>query len=232
MSYPHLGPSTSPLGTTGSGAFFSPSVTFWDYSCGYYSSSTKEFAEGDFAVKPRTSQFGPSLIKAWKVPLWRMKQLVEESILDSSNDRKMINFFQSQIDAMGVVPVRSGHLFSSIFSSMRIKRVTRFKNRFWMFCTYDVPDEYLWLMNKMLYIKNPKHSPPAKGYGKHPSKVNPRRLPSNVNLLRTTATLGEYMLNDPIAHSTPQDTINAFTAQILYNYMLLLFKQTLLRIYI
>ena len=233
MSYPKLGPDPAPLGQTGGSAFFSPAVCFWDYSCGAWTSSTKEYAQGwNYAVMPATSKFGPKVIKAWKVPLWRMKQLLEESIMDRSRDRRMINWFKSEIDAKGIVPVRSGHLFSSIFSTMRIKRVARYRNRFWMHCTYDVPDEYLWLNNKLLFIKNPKHSPPSKGYGLHPSKVNTSNLPHNVNLIRTTKTLGLYLLSDSTAQPTPQDYINRLTSEVLYNYMLLLFKLTLIRIHI
>jgi hypothetical protein len=155
--------------------------------------------------------------------------MLSDSITDRSKDGQIIQFWRIEIDKEGIIPVRSGDLFSTILSTMKIHRIQKYQNRYWMICTYEIPS---WMKKTGAAVKNPQHSPPSKGYGKHPSEVNKRMLPSNVSLLKTGKSTGLYALNDPHAMQSPQDTINQLTSESMYNIMLNLFKTVLIKVYL
>jgi len=110
-------------------------------------------------------------------------------------DRKRLWRWKKRFEKM--IPVRSGHLASTILSTLRIHRKAYGNSRFWISAAYNYP--MTGAMQRPITIHNQKHKPPDEGYGDYIGVDRTYKLP-NVHLLYKTGGGGaKYLLNDPTA---------------------------------
>lgn len=150
---------------------------------------------------------------AWKVDYLTFRDMLYEALMDPTPNRSIIQGIQKIIEPL--IPVRTGHLASTILSTLRITRHSLLKTRYYFNGTYEYPRQKGTHLYRPYFIDHPKNNPPDTGYG-NPRGINQQYKVKNVTMIRKTKKGNAlYLLNDPGAHNDPRFVINKIIHEIL-----------------
>jgi len=152
-------------------------------------------------------QQGPNLPQTYmqahyKLTWQQMRDEFHKLFMDNRNDIAIIKYAQKI--ALLKTPVRTGKLVDHIMGTMKVDRTSWYKTSYHCNFSYDIPSD------RTIPIKNPKHSPPDKGYGDWSGVKLFSGVPiPNVHKISTTM-MGNalYELDDPDAEGDPTQYID------------------------
>ena len=198
----------------------------WSYSVSQHGFN---HAHPDYAdAVPRKYNIHNEVVPAWNVDFKTFKNMLYTAFMSPLQNQKIIHNWQKTFERL--IPVRTGHLASTILSTLVINRRSKMKTRYFISGTYNYPIAKGSHLYRPYFITNPKHSPPSKGYG-NPRGINRQYKVPNVNMLkRTKGGNALYLLNDPGSHSDPRFYINKIIQKTILDIYATVFNNLIMRV--